>query len=68
MRENWINRLEEEFEWSRKKPGAEKVIKEAREHDFESIDELVKKMNDSGNNEGYSRWKWAKNSKEALGF
>jgi len=45
--DNWVGRLEREFEWSDSEPGPEQVVEEAKKRDIDSIEHLIDRMVDA---------------------
>ena len=70
MSQNWEEKLSEEFEWSREQPSPEDVAEEAKKYDFESISDVINKMEDAPStcSTGFEKWKWFRNWGDAFGM
>ena len=44
---NWVERLEEEFQWSDSEPGPERVVEEARKRGIDSVEFLIDRMEEA---------------------
>ena len=67
---NWEEKWSEEFEWSREQPSPEDVAQEAKESCFESISDLISKMEEASStcSTGFEKWKWFRNWGCAFGM
>jgi len=70
MSQDWEEKLSEEFEWRRDEPSPENVAEEAKEYGFESISELISKMEDAPSTcyTGFKKWKYFRNWGRAFGM
>jgi hypothetical protein len=69
---SWEEELQNEFDWNENtEPSLDVVIKQAKDHGFDSASELVDKMEDAPSDTcptGSEKWKWFREYAKSFGF